>query len=154
MCDYARAVEVGREILSVSVTRTILHGRGFAGGLAIMAESVLRVADLLDVAVPSFGWVEGRRFLVKEGSGEEINTFLEAYPQREGDLMTVLSCFDPMNFAGEVRCPTLVGVGLVDDVVPGPHRVCHRRPPRWPARGRSTPRQPHRSAWGEAVGPL
>ncbi len=31
MCDYARAVEVGREILSVSVTRTILHGRGFAG---------------------------------------------------------------------------------------------------------------------------
>jgi hypothetical protein len=85
-----------------------------------MAEFLLRVADLLVVAVPSFGWVEGRRFLVKEGSGEEINTFLEAHPEREEELMTVLSYFDPMNFAGEVHCPTLVGVGLVDDVVPAP----------------------------------
>jgi cephalosporin-C deacetylase len=120
VCDYARAVEVGRQILGASVVRTVLHGRSFAGGLAVMAESLLRVADLLVVAVPSFGWVEGRRFLVKEGSGEEINNFLEAHPEREEELMTVLSYFDPMNFAGEVRCPTLVGVGLVDDVVPAP----------------------------------
>jgi cephalosporin-C deacetylase len=120
VCDYARAVEVGRELLGASATRTVLHGRSFAGGLAVMAESILQVADLLVVAVPSFGWVEGRRFLVKEGSGEEINNFLEAHPDREEELMTVLSYFDPMNFAGEVRCPTLVGVGLVDDVVPAP----------------------------------
>jgi cephalosporin-C deacetylase len=120
VCDYARAVEVGREILGASISRTVLHGRSFAGGLAVMAESVLRVADLLVVAVPSFGWVEGRRFLVKEGSGKEINNFLEAHPEREEDLMAVLSYFDPMNFASDVRCPTLVGVGLVDDVVPAP----------------------------------
>jgi hypothetical protein len=34
--------------------------------------------------------------------------------------MTVLSYFDPMNFANDVRCPTLVGLGLLDDVVPAP----------------------------------
>jgi hypothetical protein len=26
--------------------------------------------------------------------------------------MTVLSYFDPMNFAVDIRCPTLVGLGL------------------------------------------
>jgi cephalosporin-C deacetylase len=121
VCDYARAVEVGRGLLGApAISRTVLHGRSFAGGLAVMAEAILHVADLLVVAVPSFGWAEGRRFLVKEGSGDEINRYLEAHPEREEDLMTVLSYFDPMNFAGDVRCPTLVGLGLLDDVVPAP----------------------------------
>ena len=120
VCDYVRAVEVGREVLGASVSRTVLHGASFAGGLAVMAESILQVADLLVVAVPSFGWAEGRRFLVREGSGDEINRFLEAHPEREEDLMLVLSYFDPMNFAGEIRCPALVGLGMEDSVVPAP----------------------------------
>ncbi|HEV2745490.1 MAG TPA: acetylxylan esterase [Rubrobacter sp.] len=85
-----------------------------------MTEALLRVAELLVVAVLSFGWAEGRRFLVKEGSGGEINRYLEAHPEREEDLMTVLSYFDPMNFANDVRCPTLVNLGLLGDVVPAP----------------------------------
>lgn len=120
VCDYMRAVEVGRGIMGASVSRTILHGASFAGGLAVMAESVLRIADFLVVAVPSFGWAEGRRFLVEEGSGQEINRYLEAHPEHEEDVMVVFSYFDPMNFAGDVRCPTLVGVGLEDNVVPAP----------------------------------
>jgi cephalosporin-C deacetylase len=120
VCDYVRAVEVGKEILGASVLRTVLHGASFAGGLAVMAESILQFADLLVVAVPSFGWAEGRRLLVKEGSGDEINRYLEAHPGREEDLMLVLSYFDPTNFAGDVRCPTLVGLGMEDNVVPAP----------------------------------
>jgi cephalosporin-C deacetylase len=120
VCDYMRAVEVGRGILGPIVSRTVLSGASFAGGLAVMAESVLQVADFLVVAVPSFGWAEGRRLLVKEGSGQEINCYLEAYPEREEDVMVVLSYFDSMNFAATVRCPTLVGLGLEDNVVPAP----------------------------------
>ena len=120
VCDYARAVEVGGEVLGASVSRTVLHGASFAGGLAVMAEALLQAADLLVVAVPSFGWTEGRRFFVREGSGEEINRYLEAHPGSEEDLMLVLSYFDPMNFAGDVCCPTLVGLGIEDDVVPAP----------------------------------
>ncbi len=63
---------------------------------------------------------EERSLFAKEGSGGEINRYLEAHPEREEDLMTVLSYFDPMNFANDVRCPTLVGLGLLDDVVPAP----------------------------------
>ncbi len=120
VCDYARAVEVGREILGASVSRTVLHGASFAGGLALMAEAVVQIADFLVVAVPSFGWAEGRRFLVEEGSGQEINRYLEAHPEREEDVMSVLSYFDSMNFAVDISCPTLVGLGLEDTVVPAP----------------------------------
>jgi cephalosporin-C deacetylase len=120
VCDYMRAVEVGREILGPLVSRAVLNGTSFAGGLAVMAQSVMQVADLLAVAVPSFGWAEGRRFLVEEGSGKEINRYLEAHPENEEDVMVVLSYFDPMNFAADIRCPSLVGLGLEDDVVPAP----------------------------------
>lgn len=120
VCDYMRAVEVGRNILDSFVSRTVLNGTSFAGGLAVMAESILQVADFLVVAVPSFGWAEGRRLLVEDGSGQEINRYLEAYPERDEDVMVVLSYFDSMNFAAEIGCPTLVGLGLEDNVVPAP----------------------------------
>jgi cephalosporin-C deacetylase len=120
VCDYVRAVEVGAELLGPLVSRVVLHGASFAGGLAVMAQSVMQVADLLVVAVPSFGWTEGRRILVEEGSGREINRYLEAHPEHEEDVMVVLSYFDPMNFAADVRCPTLVGLGLEDNIVPAP----------------------------------
>jgi cephalosporin-C deacetylase len=120
VCDYMRAVEVGREILDPFISRTVLNGTSFAGGLAVMAESILQVADFLVVAVPSFGWAEGRRLLVEDGSGQEINRYIEAYPEREEDVMCVLSYFDSMNFAAEIRCPTLVGLGIEDNVVPAP----------------------------------
>ena len=120
VCDYMRAVEVGRELLGPLVSRTVLNGASFAGGLAVMAEANLQVADLLVLAVPSLGWAEGRRFLVEEGSGREINRYLEAHPEREDDVMAVLSYFDTMNFAADVLCPTLVGLGLEDNVVPAP----------------------------------
>jgi cephalosporin-C deacetylase len=120
VCDYMRAVEVGKEIMGSLVSRTVLNGASFAGGLAVMAEAVMQVADFLVVAVPSLGWAEGRRFLVEEGSGQEINRYLEAHPEREDEVMVVLSYFDPMNFAVDVRPPTLVGLGMEDNVVPAP----------------------------------
>jgi cephalosporin-C deacetylase len=120
VCDYMRAVEVGSELFGASVSRLVLHGASFAGGLAVMAEAVMQVSDFLVLEVPSFGWAEGRRRFVEEGSGQEINRYLEAHPEREDDVMAVLSYFDSMNFAVDVRCPTLVGLGLEDNVVPAP----------------------------------
>lgn len=120
VCDYVRAAEVGREILGASVSRTVLHGVSFAGGLALMAEAVAQIANFLVVGVPSFGWAEGRRFFVEKGSGQEVNRYLEAHPEREEDVMSVLSYFDSMNFAADISCPTLVGLGLEDNVVPAP----------------------------------
>jgi cephalosporin-C deacetylase len=86
-----------------------------------MAEALAGVADLLAVAVPSFGWAEGRRLLASSGSAAEINRYLERRPEHAAeDLMVVLRYFDPVNVAGQVVCPTLIGVGMVDQVVPAP----------------------------------
>jgi cephalosporin-C deacetylase len=121
VCDYLRAVQVGRELLGTAVSRVVLEGSSFAGGLALMAEALAPAADLLAVAVPSFGWVEGRRLFGSSGSAGEINRYLERRPEHAAeDLMVVLRYFDPMHLASLVRCPTLVGVGLVDEVVPAP----------------------------------
>jgi cephalosporin-C deacetylase len=102
------------------VKRTILHGVSFAGALALMAEAIMQAADFLTVGVPTFGWAEGRYFFVKRGSGSEITQFLENRPDDAEDLMLVLRYFDSANFAELVKCPTLMGIGLVEDVVPAP----------------------------------
>ena len=118
VCDYARGVAVGSELLGSRTSCTVLQGASFAGGLAVMVEGLFGIADLLVVSVPSLGWVEGRRALASAGSGFEIRRYLEERPELEEDVMNVLSYFDSMNFAPEVHCPTLVGVGLADRVVP------------------------------------
>lgn len=118
VCDYIRAVETGLTLFGGHTTRTVLHGFSFSGGLALMAEALIGAADLLVVGVPTFGWAEGRNFFVKSGSGAEISRFLDQRPESAEDTMLVLRYFDPMNFADMVKGPTLVGVGLADDVVP------------------------------------
>jgi cephalosporin-C deacetylase len=118
VCDYVRARHVARA-LGVPTLRSVTHGVSLAGGLALMAEAVAPAADLLVLEVPTFGWVEGRRLLVEHGSGAEVADFLERHPQYpEDDLQTVLSYFDAALLAPAVGCPTVVGVGLVDHVVP------------------------------------
>ncbi len=118
VCDYLRAAQVGRTLLAPDARRTVFYGRSFGGALALMAEAVGQMADFLALGVPSFGWTEGRYFFVKEGSGQEINAYLRAYPDHTDDLMLVLRYFDSTYFAELVRCPALVGIGLEDVVVP------------------------------------
>ena len=135
VCDYMQAACVARSLLEGRVARTVFHGVSFAGGLALMAEAVLNMADLLVVGVPTFGWAGGRHVFVKSGSGAEINRYVEARPEHLEDVMLVLRYFDTVNFADHVHCPTLVGIGLQDEVVPaktvygianhlaGPHEI-------------------------------
>ena len=147
VCDYIRAAQVAALLLdeqdalaprardSVPRRSLSLHGVSFAGGLALMAESLIQVADVLTLGVPTFGWVTGRHFYASAGSGGEVADYLASHPEATHDTALVLSYFDSMNFAAQVRCPTLVGLGLIDDVVPaktvfaianhlgGPHEV-------------------------------
>lgn len=120
VCDFIRAVEVARQLCGPGARRLVLYGVSFAGALALMSEAVLTVADLLVVGVPTFGWTEGRHFLVRAGSGSEINDYLHSHPYEAEDLMLVLRYFDTMSFADMVRCPTLIGIGIKDDIVPSP----------------------------------
>lgn len=135
VCDYIQAARVAQKICAGKVSFLVLQGMSFAGGLALMAEYVLQAADLLAVGVPTFGWAEGRKLFAQSGSGQEINHFLATHPEYEEDTMLVLRYFDTVNFADHIHCPTLVGAGVVDPVVPaytvyaianhlsGPHEI-------------------------------
>lgn len=119
VCDVLRGARMGLQLLDGAVTRTVVHGMSFAGGLVLMAQALDAAADLLVIAYPTFGWAEGRRFLARAGSAAEIEQFLQRSPEHAAeDVMVVLRYFDPINFAERVRCPALVGVGMVDEVVP------------------------------------
>jgi cephalosporin-C deacetylase-like acetyl esterase len=122
VCDYMRALDVGRSLLATgpdALARIVAHGVSFAGGLAVLAEGLRPAADLLAVAVPTFGWFEGRRRLQPGGSGAELNAFLDACPPQERRrAVEVLRYFDAVNAADMVQAPVLVGVGRVDPVVP------------------------------------
>jgi cephalosporin-C deacetylase len=118
VCDYLRAMQLSRDLFKGRTLRCVTYGFSFAGGIALMAEALAGASDLLVVGVPTFGWAEGRYFLVKSGSGAEIARYLEARREDSEDVMLVLRYFDAMNFAGMISCNTLIGLGLRDPVVP------------------------------------
>lgn len=118
VCAYVRAAALGSLLLDGQIIRTVYHGTSFGGALAMMAAALSHRADLLAVAVPSFGWVEGRLERVRRGSGKEVNDYLATHPQARARIVQTLGYFDPMNFADLIRSPTLIGVGMRDDIVP------------------------------------
>lgn len=118
VCDLRRTVEVAVSLLPGLPTRRLVCGRSFSGGLACLAEGAGSFVDMLIAAVPTFGWAEGRRQLVRGGSGREINRYLASHPQLDGQVMRTLAYFDPVNLAADIAVPALMGVGLRDDVVP------------------------------------
>jgi cephalosporin-C deacetylase len=118
VCDYLRTMQIAHDLFKGRTLRRLTYGFSFAGGIALMAEALCGASDLLVVGVPTFGWAEGRYFLVKSGSGAEIARYLEARPEDSEDVMLVLRYFDAMNFAGMISCSTLIGLGLHDPVVP------------------------------------
>ncbi len=117
-CDYIRAHEVACQLLADKISRTIFYGYSFGAAMALVGAALTRRADLLAVGVPTFGWMAGRRRYVLTGSGREINRAIRAEPTLEEPIMATLNYFDSCHFAAEIRCPTLIGFGLRDVVVP------------------------------------
>ena len=117
VCDYVRAAEVAQR-LGAGRGGMAFHGRSYGGALALLAQGLTSRADYLAVALPTFGWLEGRRQLVTRGSGQEINEHLARHPRLEAAATATLRYFDTVNVADRIVCPTLIGVAQRDEVVP------------------------------------
>ena len=117
VCDFVRAAEVA-VALEAGRGGIAFHGRSFGGALALMAQAVSQRAAYVAAAVPTLGWTEGRLRLAKAGSGREVSDHLESHPADRAPFLRNLAYFDTMNFADQVRCRSLVGVGAFDEVVP------------------------------------
>ena len=148
ICDYVRAAQVARELFKNSPKATIFYGKSFGGALASIAAALTQYADLLVAAVPTLAWAEGRRKLVTQGSGAEINAYIKAHPDKEQQIMNVLSYFDTMNFAPLIKCNTIIGLGLQDSYVPAEtvyalinHLSCPRQIREYPVSHSSSPQE-------------
>lgn len=118
VCDYIQTVKVAKELLPIDEQKVTFYGYSFAGALSVMAAAITSLPSLLATGVPTLGWAQGRRTLVKRGSGHEINLYLNQFPEQEENILNTLSYFDPMNFADMINTRCLVGVGIDDPVVP------------------------------------
>ena len=117
VCDYVRAAEVAQR-LGAGRGGVVFHGRSYGGALAMLAQGLTSRAEYLAVALPTFGWLEGRRQLVTRGSGQEVNEHLARHPRLEAAATATLRYFDTVNVADRIACPTLIGVARRDEVVP------------------------------------
>jgi len=118
VCDYIQAIRVAKALLNHEPTRVVFYGFSFAGAMAIQAAAVSQMADIVVAGVPTFGWQEKRHSLHILGSAEEVNQYLASHPLKRSSVMSVLNYFDTLHFAEKLKCPTLVGVGKKDEVVP------------------------------------
>ncbi len=105
--DLFLAAIVGREVLRGQASRVVLHGSGFSAPLALMAEGLGQLADLL-VLQPGAG--AHPQIPIEASLVGEVSRYLESSPERRPQVRGLWSYFDPSLFAPLVRCPVLVGV--------------------------------------------
>jgi cephalosporin-C deacetylase-like acetyl esterase len=148
ICDYIRAVDVARELSQGKQTNTIYYGKSFGGALASIAAALTEHASLLVAAVPTLSWAEGRRRLVTQGSGAEINAYIESHRNEQANIMRVLSYFDTMNFAPLIKCKSFIGMGLEDNYVPAEtvyafvnHLSCQKQVREFPVSHSNSPQE-------------
>ncbi len=118
VADYLQAARVARDLLEDDATTTTFKGFSFGGALALMAAALTTTPNLVVIGQPTFGWHAERRRVSLAGSTHELNRYLERYPWRLDSVSRTLEYFESAHFAGLVRSPTIVGIGLDDDVVP------------------------------------
>jgi cephalosporin-C deacetylase len=117
--DACRAIDflLGRP--EVDTSRIGVHGDSQGGALSLVmaamrAESVACCA----VGAPFLCGIWDATKLTHSYPYEEINEFVKAHPELGPQVAGTVAYFDVINFAPMIKCPTLVHVGLADDVCP------------------------------------
>jgi cephalosporin-C deacetylase len=116
--DLVQALRAGREILGAHIDSVTLYGFSFGGAMALMAGVLDSKVDLLVTGQPTLGWNSERLRLSTAGSAAELNRYLSDNPVERDNVMQTLGYFDMMHFASRLEVPTLIGIGLDDNVVP------------------------------------
>lgn len=118
-CDVVRAIDVLQSRREVDATRIGIYGGSQGGALAIVT-AALR-ADVIEAAASSVPYLSdflAAIELTRTYPFHEITDYLRTYPERRGQVTSTLAYFDCLNFAPLVRCPTIVNLGMQDNIVP------------------------------------
>lgn len=133
--DFFLAAIVGREVMHRQVSRMVFYGAGFSAPLALMAEGLGQLADLI-VLRPTDALRAGRAGIPIEPSlVREVRAYWRGRPDRRSQLRALCGYFDPSQFAPLVQCPVLLGapesrvelIEMVRSRLGGPCRIIRLR---------------------------
>jgi cephalosporin-C deacetylase len=117
--DAVRAVDFVTAQPEVDKRRVGVHGSSQGGALTIVCAALRPdVVTAAAAGAPYLCAMMDSATLTHTYPYEEINEYLRRFPDREPALRETLAYFDCVNLAPWVRCPTLVYIGLEDDVCP------------------------------------
>jgi cephalosporin-C deacetylase len=116
--DTWRGIDVLLSRPEVDPARLGVTGSSQGGGLTITTAAMRREVRAAAAGAPYLcGYVDSIE-LTHTYPYEEINDYLRLYPERRRDVEATLAYFDGINFASRISCPTIVNIGLQDNVCP------------------------------------
>jgi len=116
--DCLRALDLLLEMGEAKGEGVGVTGASQGGGLTIVVSALDKRVSLSMPEVPYLCQFERAVEVASQGPYLEILNYIRAYPDDADDAYETLSYFDGMNFAPELKCPTLVSVGLIDTICP------------------------------------
>ena len=102
----------------VDSTRIGVTGSSQGGGLTITTAAMRPEVRAAAAGAPYLCGFMDAIELTRTYPYEEINDYLRLHPDRRPDVETTVAYFDGINFADRISCPTIVNIGLQDNVCP------------------------------------
>ena len=104
--------------INIDSNRIGVAGSSQGGGLTIISAAMKKEVKAAACGAPYLcGYMDAVE-LTNTYPYQEINDYLNLYPDRLDDVTNTLSYFDGMNFADKITCPIILNVGLQDNVCP------------------------------------
>ena len=116
--DCVRALDVAASRPEVDATRLGVMGVSQGGGLTLAVAALDRRPVVALPEVPYLCHFQRAVDMAVRHPYLEIAEYLMKYPDREEAVWRTLSYFDNLNLAARITCPTLLDVGLQDDICP------------------------------------
>lgn len=117
-CDVWRAVDVLLERPEVDHARIGVTGGSQGGAFSIVAAAMRTEIRAVAADVPFLTGIRDSLHLGGSYPYEEVKDYLRQYPDQQQQVLATLDYVDTLNFADRIAVPTLLSVGLSDDVCP------------------------------------
>jgi len=102
----------------IDPSRIGMVGSSQSGGLTIITAALRSEIKAASAGAPFMCALPEAIRLTDTYPYQEINDYLRVYPESRDAVMTTLSYFDGVSFAGQVACPIIVNIGLRDNICP------------------------------------
>jgi len=118
--DAIRALEVLADMECVDKGRIGVTGESQGGGLTLAAAALSDIPVVAIALYPYLSNFDRAIDIAPSFPYQELNEYFRRYsdPEVEKQARKTLSYFDIMNLAPKIKCPVLIGTGLVDEITP------------------------------------